>query len=146
MNYGNHIANFVKYNRTKQGMTQEDLAEKAGVGLRFIRDLEQGKESLRLDKVNQVLQLFGYTVTPGPGRIKDAYEILMNHVNKNVHVYLKDDTRLVGYLLHPPIMENNRIKAWRFVSNNNAIEHKKTNSPDLEQIINHADIETVENI
>ncbi|WP_235890155.1 helix-turn-helix domain-containing protein [Flavobacterium gawalongense] len=35
---------------------------KAGVGLRFVRDLEQGKETVRLDKVNQVLQLFGYQV------------------------------------------------------------------------------------
>jgi y4mF family transcriptional regulator len=41
-------------------LTQPELAEKAGVGLRFIRELEQGKETLRLDKVNQVLQLFGY--------------------------------------------------------------------------------------
>lgn len=41
-------------------LTQPELAAKAGVGLRFIRDLEQGKETLRLDKVNQVLQLFGY--------------------------------------------------------------------------------------
>ena len=45
-------------------MTQPELAEKAGVGLRFIRDLEQGKETLRLDKVNQVLKLFGYEVGP----------------------------------------------------------------------------------
>ena len=43
-------------------MTQEELALKAGVGLRFIRELEQGKETLRLDKVNQVLSLFGKKV------------------------------------------------------------------------------------
>lgn len=47
-------------------LTQPELAEKAGVGLRFIRELEQGKESLRLDKVNQVLQLFGYQVGAVP--------------------------------------------------------------------------------
>ena len=41
------------------GLTQTDLAEKAGVGLRFVRDMEQGKPTLRLDKVNQVLDLFG---------------------------------------------------------------------------------------
>lgn len=45
---------------------QPELAEKAGVGLRFIRELEQGKETLRLDKVNQVLQLFGYEVGAVP--------------------------------------------------------------------------------
>lgn len=44
------------------GLTHIDLAEKAGVGLRFVRDLEQGKASLRLDKVNQVLDLFGSEV------------------------------------------------------------------------------------
>jgi serine/threonine-protein kinase HipA len=46
------------------GLTQKDLADRAGVGLRFIRDLEQGKESLRLDKVNQVLALFGHRMEP----------------------------------------------------------------------------------
>jgi len=54
------LAQFIKMQRASAKLTQADLAEKAGVGLRFIRDMEQGKESLRLDKVNQVLQLFGY--------------------------------------------------------------------------------------
>lgn len=53
---------FVKEKRNAAKLTQPELAEKAGVGLRFIRELEQGKETLRLDKVNQVLQLFGYEV------------------------------------------------------------------------------------
>jgi len=35
---------------------------RAGVGLRFVRELEQGKKTLRLDKVNQVLALFGAEV------------------------------------------------------------------------------------
>ncbi len=47
-------------------LTQVDLAEKAGVGLRFVREIEQGKETLRLDKVNQVLKLFGYKMGPVP--------------------------------------------------------------------------------
>jgi y4mF family transcriptional regulator len=59
------LIEFVKNRRKLLGLTQEELAEKAGVGLRFIRDLEQGKESLRLDKVNQVLQLFGHEMIPG---------------------------------------------------------------------------------
>lgn len=50
---------FVKQKRKEFNLTQQELASKAGVGLRFIRDLEQGKETLRLDKVNQVLTLFG---------------------------------------------------------------------------------------
>jgi y4mF family transcriptional regulator len=56
------IANFVKEKRKQLKITQPDLAEKAGVGLRFLRELENGKESVRLDKVNQVLALFGASV------------------------------------------------------------------------------------
>lgn len=56
------LADFVKEKRKWVKLTQPELAEKSGVGLRFIRELEQGKETLRLDKVNQVLQLFGYEV------------------------------------------------------------------------------------
>jgi y4mF family transcriptional regulator len=59
-----NLAYFVKEKRKSVKLTQPELAEKAGVGLRFIRELEQGKETLRLDKVNQVLQLFGYEVGP----------------------------------------------------------------------------------
>ena len=50
---------FVKEMRREYSLTQEDLAAKAGVGLRFVRDLEQGKQTLRMDKINQVLALFG---------------------------------------------------------------------------------------
>lgn len=57
-----NLADFVKDKRKSVKLTQPELAQKAGVGLRFIRELEQGKETLRLDKVNQVLQLFGYEV------------------------------------------------------------------------------------
>lgn len=56
------LSKFVKQKRTSAKLTQPELAEKAGVGLRFLRELEQGKETLRLDKVNQVLKLFGYKV------------------------------------------------------------------------------------
>lgn len=55
---------FIKEKRKKAGLTQPELAEKAGVGLRFVRELEQGKETLRLDKVNQVLRLFGCEMGP----------------------------------------------------------------------------------
>jgi y4mF family transcriptional regulator len=61
-----NIAGFVKAKRKAVKLTQPELAAKAGVGLRFIRELEQGKASLRLDKVNQVLQLFGYEVGAVP--------------------------------------------------------------------------------
>jgi y4mF family transcriptional regulator len=49
------LAEFVKEKRKQLKLTQPELAEKAGVGLRFLRELENGKESVRLDKVNQVL-------------------------------------------------------------------------------------------
>lgn len=56
------LIKFVKETRKSVGLTQEQMALKAGVGLRFVRDLEQGKDTLRLDKVNQVLALFGKEV------------------------------------------------------------------------------------
>lgn len=56
----------VKALRKQYGMTQEDLCLKSGVGLRFVRDLEQGKQSLRLDKVNQLLDFFNYEMTATP--------------------------------------------------------------------------------
>lgn len=58
------LSEFVKEKRALVNLTQHELAEKAGVGLRFVRELEQGKATLRLDKVNQVLQLFGYEMGP----------------------------------------------------------------------------------
>lgn len=57
---------FIKQKRNETNLTQLELAEKAGVGIRFIRDLEQGKKALRLDKVNQILKLFGYKVGAVP--------------------------------------------------------------------------------
>ena len=59
------IAEFVKERRKKLGMTQVTLADRAGVGLRFVRDLEQGKTTLRLDKVNEVVQVLGGGVSVG---------------------------------------------------------------------------------
>jgi y4mF family transcriptional regulator len=57
---------YLKDKRKSLGLTQQQLALKAGVGIRFIRDMEQGKETLRLDKVNQVLKLFGQQLGPVP--------------------------------------------------------------------------------
>ena len=58
------LIQFIKQRRKQLGMTQSDLAERAGVGLRFIRDLEQGKKTVRMDKVNKILALFGYELGP----------------------------------------------------------------------------------
>jgi len=58
------ISEFVKKRRKLLRLTQAALAKKAGVGLRLVRELEQSKKTLRLDKVNQVLSLFGYALGP----------------------------------------------------------------------------------
>ena len=58
------IAEQIKHRRKTYGLTQAELAARAGVGLRFVRDLEQGKISVRMDKVNQVLALFGEELGP----------------------------------------------------------------------------------
>lgn len=58
----NLISLHVKKKRKQNKLTQPELALKAGVGLRFVRDLEQGKNTLRMDKVNDVLRLFGETL------------------------------------------------------------------------------------
>lgn len=62
------LSEFVKQRRNNAKLTQPELAAKAGVGLRFLRDLEQGKPTLRIDKVNQVLQLFGHELEPVESR------------------------------------------------------------------------------
>ena len=60
------IATLVKERRKALNLTQAELAARAGVGLRFIRDLEQGHKNLRSDKINQVLQMFGQQLGPVP--------------------------------------------------------------------------------
>jgi y4mF family transcriptional regulator len=60
------LSDFLKDKRKKLNLSQVELSEKSGVGLRFIRDLEQGKTTLRMDKVNQVLLLFGLELGPLP--------------------------------------------------------------------------------
>jgi y4mF family transcriptional regulator len=60
----NKLSEFVKLKRKKLKLTQAELAEKAGIGLRLLREIEQGKKTMRMDKVNQVLALFGYELAP----------------------------------------------------------------------------------
>ncbi|MBO5369473.1 MAG: helix-turn-helix transcriptional regulator [Clostridia bacterium] len=61
----NTIAEFIKLKRKEAGLTQEEFAIRSGLGLRFIRELEQGKETVRMDKVNQALAMFGMHAVPG---------------------------------------------------------------------------------
>lgn len=65
-NRHNAISEFVRTERKENKMTQTALSDLTGVGLRFVRDLEQGKPNLMTNKVNQVLLFFGHQLTPTP--------------------------------------------------------------------------------
>ncbi len=61
-----NISQFIKDKRKLHKLTQKDLAEKSGIGLRLVREIEQGKTTMRMDKVNQILYLFGFELAPAP--------------------------------------------------------------------------------
>ena len=61
----NKIAQFVRESRKAAGLTQEEFAVRSGLGLRFVRELEQGKPTVRMDKVNIALAMFGMEAVPG---------------------------------------------------------------------------------
>ena len=61
----NKIAEYIKKQRKMAGLTQEQFAIRSGLGLRFIQKLEQGKETVRLDKVNVALSMFDMEAVPG---------------------------------------------------------------------------------
>ena len=61
----NRIAVFIRQQRKAAGLTQEEFALRSGLGLRFVRELESGKETVRMDKVNQALAMFGMEAVPG---------------------------------------------------------------------------------
>lgn len=61
----NKIAQYIKEQRKAAGLTQEQFAMRSGLGLRFVRELEQGKETVRMDKVNAALAMFNMEAVPG---------------------------------------------------------------------------------
>lgn len=141
----NNLSSFIRFQRKKLGITQEELAAKAGVGIRFIRELEQGKTTLQLDKVEQVLHLFGFQLTPNRQRI-DPYDVYWNYFNKGVKITLSNKAIKYGIIIAEIIdKKENKITAWRFVPNSNAILYQQKPDEKLTEIIVHADIIAIEN-
>lgn len=66
MNNIENISVFIKESRKKVNLTQPELSKLSGVGLRFVKELEAGKETVQVNKVNQVLKLFGHKLGPIP--------------------------------------------------------------------------------
>jgi y4mF family transcriptional regulator len=140
----NNLSSFIKYQRKKLKLTQEELAAKAGVGIRFIRELEQGKETVQLDKVNQVLALFGFNLLPGKQQI-DAYDIFWNYFNKAVKITLTNRIVKYGIIIKEKTdNKENKISAWQFVPNNDAIKYQQKPDDNLTETISHDDIQTIE--
>ncbi|MCC6181679.1 MAG: helix-turn-helix transcriptional regulator [Bacteroidia bacterium] len=141
----NNLSLFIRFQRKRLGITQEELATKAGVGLRFIRELEQGKSTLQLNKVEQVLRLFGFQLTPNKQRI-DPYDIFWNYMNKGVKITLSNKVIKYGIIIAEIIdKKENKINAWKFIPNNNAIQYQQKPDDKLTETIIHADITVIEN-
>ena len=139
-----NISSFLKYQRKKSKLTQEELAIKAGVGIRFIREMEQGKETLQLNKVNQVLALFGFSLSPIKQQM-DAYEIFQKYFNKAVKITLVNKIIKYGIIIKEIIdKKENKISAWQFVSNNSAIKFQQKPDDKLTEIILQSDIHEIE--
>ncbi|NQV77988.1 MAG: helix-turn-helix transcriptional regulator [Lutibacter sp.] len=136
------IASFIKYHRKRLHLTQEELANKAGVGIRFVRELEQGKETVQLDKVNQVLSLFGYAVSPKKLSL-DPYTVFWNSFNKAIKITLYDKTIKYGIIIEE-LKKENEIYAWRFVPNKYAIKYQKTKDVKPTEVILHNNIQHIE--
>jgi y4mF family transcriptional regulator len=141
----NNLSAFIKYQRKKLGLTQEELATIAGVGIRFIREMEQGKKTLQLDKIEQVLNLFGFRLTPEKQQI-DPYDIFWNYFNKAVKITLTNKMIKYGILINEIIdKKENKITSWKFVPNNNAIKYQQNPDDKLTEIILHKEIQKIEN-
>ncbi len=147
------ISNFIVYQRKKLKLTQNELAEKSGVGIRFVRELEKGKETVQLDKVNQVLALFGFSAIPGRQQV-DPYDVRLNFFKLAVKVTLTDRTVKYGIITKEIIDSENKITAWLFVNNRAIINYLKSrkransravhNTSDLTETIEHSKIQKIE--
>lgn len=140
----NNLSSFIKFQRKKFHLTQEELADKAGVGIRFIRDMEQGKETLQMDKVNQVLSLFGYSLVPERQKI-DPYDILWNYFGVEVKITLKNKLERFGFIMSDySDKTESKEWAWQFLPKNKALAYQQTEDVKLFEVILHKDILEIE--
>jgi len=135
------LAAFVKYNREKLRLNQEQIAEMAGVGVHLIRDLEQGKP-IRIDKADQVLALFGHRLTATPEAL-DPYQVWYYFSEKAIKIIKRDKQEIYGFLVKEIRDEKNQITAWKVVPNINALQWQKTKNDSLTIEIKHDDIRDI---
>jgi len=122
-----HISSFLKYKRSILGLKQEELAKKAGVGIRFLRELEQGKESLKMDKVNSVLRFFGYCTSPVPEKTLSPYSILLKGMQKKIKIYLGKNRLISGTLIGFQ-SKNGQVLRWKIVADEHLKRIRKNKS------------------
>jgi y4mF family transcriptional regulator len=139
----NSIAAFIKYNREKLNLTQEMLADKTGVGIHFIRNIEQGKPTLKLEKLDKVLAIFGYRMAPVPNTI-DAFQMWHLYKDKAVEIVLKDKRSISGFLVEEIRDERNTIAAWKLVPFPNILQWQLEKGDKWVEIIRHQDIDHIE--
>ena len=125
------IAAFVKYHREKQQLTQEQLAEMTGLGIHFIRDLEQGRSKLRLDKVNEILSFFGFHLGPISSNAIDPWRMWHTFINKAVKITKTDKKQVEGFLMKEVRDEKSNIIAWKVLPNPRALEWKEKKDESL---------------
>ena len=89
--------------------------------------------------------MFGFQLTPNKQRI-DAYDIYWNYLNKGVKITLTNKMIKYGIIINEIIdKKENKIVAWQFVPNHNAIQYQKKTDDKLTETITHADIIAIEN-
>jgi y4mF family transcriptional regulator len=138
------ISNFIKHNRKKNNWTQLGLAKKAGVGIRFVQDIERGKQTIRLDKLEQVMNQFNREMAPQIKQV-DPFHILWNYFNLPIVIINLLDQQKVGFIVNEHFdTDDSNITHWDFVSNNNAKEYKATEDQKLLDKLPHSSIKSID--
>lgn len=108
-----NLKDFVKKRRKALKITQETLANKSGIGLHFIRDIEQGKQRLNLQKVNQLLFMFGAKKAPVPlskeDRLWDTFWLNQSAIDNILLRFIKAESKLNNFIETSFLPEQQRI-------------------------------------